>query len=65
MSNVVSTNPEVTNKQAQGNMGMGGVVNPYLKSSDWGWQIDPIGLRIALNELWERYQNLYSLLKMD
>lgn len=56
MSNVVSTNPEVTNKQAQGNMGMGGVVNPYLKSSDWGWQIDPIGLRIALNELWERYQ---------
>ena len=30
--------------------------NPYLKSSDWGWQYDPIGLRIALNELYDRYQ---------
>lgn len=30
--------------------------NPYLQVSDWGWQIDPVGLRIALNELYERYQ---------
>lgn len=30
--------------------------NPYLKSSEWGWQFDPIGLRIALNELYDRYQ---------
>ena len=22
--------------------------NPYLKSTDWGWQIDPLGLRVAL-----------------
>ena len=29
--------------------------NPYLKASDWGWQIDPIGLRYALNLLNERY----------
>lgn len=35
---------------------MGGVKNPYLKASDWGWQIDPTGLRIALNELYDRYQ---------
>ena len=23
--------------------------NPHLKASDWGWQIDPVGLRIILN----------------
>ena len=30
--------------------------NPYLKVSDWGWQIDPMGFRYTLNELWDRYQ---------
>lgn len=30
--------------------------NPYLKASEWGWQIDPLGLRIALNVLYDRYQ---------
>ncbi|KHF27673.1 Aryl-phospho-beta-D-glucosidase BglH [Anoxybacillus sp. BCO1] len=35
---------------------IGGVKNPFLKASDWGWEIDPIGLRIALNELYDRYQ---------
>ena len=30
--------------------------NPYLKISDWGWQIDPVGLRISLNNLYDRYQ---------
>lgn len=30
--------------------------NPYLIKSDWGWAIDPIGLRIALNNYYERYQ---------
>lgn len=29
--------------------------NPYLQASDWGWTIDPMGLRIALNELYDRY----------
>ena len=33
----------------------GGFKNPYLKSSDWGWQIDPVGLRYALNEAYDRY----------
>ncbi len=32
-----------------------GQSNPFLKASDWGWTIDPIGLRITLNELYERY----------
>lgn len=35
---------------------LGGVRNPFLKASEWGWQIDPVGLRIALNELYNRYQ---------
>ncbi|WEV39705.1 6-phospho-beta-glucosidase [Lactobacillus sp. ESL0684] len=54
MSSVV----DVTNQDAEtvnGNL-MGGVKNPFLKSSDWGWQIDPTGLRIALNQLSDRYQ---------
>ncbi len=36
-------------------MSMGGR-NPDLKSTDWGWQIDPEGLRIALNQIYDRYQ---------
>ena len=35
---------------------MGGEQNPYLKSTPWGWPIDPLGLRICLNELYDRYQ---------
>ncbi|MDH6366631.1 MULTISPECIES: family 1 glycosylhydrolase [unclassified Breznakia] len=33
-----------------------GVKNPYLDSSEWGWQVDPIGLRITLEKLYDRYQ---------
>lgn len=32
------------------------VANPNLKVTDWGFQIDPIGLRIAINEVWDRYK---------
>ncbi len=53
MSSVVSADPKVI-EDAKGNF-MGGVKNPYLKASDWGWQIDPVGLRFACNELWDRY----------
>jgi 6-phospho-beta-glucosidase len=41
--------------KANGNM-MGGVPNPYLKASEWGWQIDPQGLRYVLNMFWDRWQ---------
>ncbi|MDE7193087.1 MAG: 6-phospho-beta-glucosidase [Oscillospiraceae bacterium] len=34
----------------------GSVPNPYVERSEWGWQIDPIGLRYALNIMCERYQ---------
>ena len=30
--------------------------NPYVKASDWGWQIDPVGLRYSLNVMYERYE---------
>lgn len=33
-----------------------GVKNPYLSSSEWGWQTDPTGLRISLVELYDRYR---------
>ncbi|SDC39186.1 6-phospho-beta-glucosidase [Terribacillus halophilus] len=33
-----------------------GVKNPYLPATDWGWQIDPIGLKISLLELYDRYR---------
>ena len=32
------------------------VPNPFVKASDWGWQIDPVGLRYSLNILYGRYQ---------
>ena len=32
------------------------VKNPYVKASDWGWQIDPVGLRYSLATLYERYE---------
>lgn len=32
-----------------------GIKNPYLPKTEWGWQIDPIGLRISLIELYDRY----------
>lgn len=53
------TNAVKANVVAEGN-GLdgfpGSVNNPFVKKSDWGWQIDPVGLRYALNLLYERYQ---------
>ena len=54
MSNCESADPNTA--QAEGGNLVGGCKNPYLKASDWGWQIDPKGLRYTLNELYDRYQ---------
>ncbi len=52
MSNCITTHTD-------GEMGEGNIIfgfkNPYLASSDWGWQIDPTGLRYTLNEIYSRY----------
>lgn len=53
-SRIVSTDPKVTEK-TEGNI-FASVKNPYLEESEWGWQIDPLGLRITLNSLYDRYQ---------
>lgn len=42
-------------QQAAGNI-IPGVANPYLSGSEWGWQIDPQGLRYLLNQYYDRYQ---------
>ena len=41
--------------QAKGNV-VAGVQNPYLPSSEWGWQVDPLGLRLTMRLLYDRYQ---------
>lgn len=53
MSNCVSCDP--TAEKTDGNIASG-LKNPYLKASDWGWQIDPKGLRYTLNEIYDRYR---------
>ncbi|MDR1362752.1 MAG: 6-phospho-beta-glucosidase [Spirochaetaceae bacterium] len=54
-TSAVSTDPAVAENKGSGNL-FGGIKNPHLKSSEWGWQIDPLGLRITLNFLYDRYQ---------
>ena len=44
-----------TTEESAGNI-IGGVPNPTLAASEWGWQIDPVGLRIILNTYWDRWQ---------
>ena len=55
-SRCVSADPEINKQNAKGNAVFSAVKNPYLKDSDWGWQIDPLGLRITCNTLYDRYQ---------
>ncbi|MBQ6334243.1 MAG: 6-phospho-beta-glucosidase [Erysipelotrichaceae bacterium] len=55
-SRCTSADPEIIKNHARGNAVFAAVVNPYLKASDWGWQIDPLGLRITMNTLYDRYQ---------
>lgn len=42
-------------KTGKGNVILG-VKNPYLPENAWGWQMDPLGLRIKLNQLWDKYK---------
>lgn len=52
MSTVSTTDPSA--ERAQGNQTLA-YKNPYLEASEWGWAIDPLGLRISLCKLYERY----------
>lgn len=53
-SRVSTTDPKLLDQTA-GNI-FASVKNPYLEASEWGWQIDPLGLRITMNDLYDRYQ---------
>lgn len=55
MSTAASAHPERYDV-VQGNLLTNGVKNPYLATSEWGWQIDPVNLRTTLNQLYDRYQ---------
>lgn len=50
-----ATADESKHKKARGNIASA-IKNPYLSISEWGYQIDPKGLRILLNQLYDRYQ---------
>ena len=53
-SNCVTTH--VDGQEATGNLNFMGKKNPYLKESDWGWAIDPKGLKFFMHEIYDRYQ---------
>ncbi|QIK57603.1 family 1 glycosylhydrolase [Erysipelothrix sp. HDW6A] len=54
MSSVVNEE-NLGDEKTIGNFSMG-EPNPNLETSEWGWQVDPVGLRIYLNKLYDRYQ---------
>jgi len=54
-SSLCETADESKKAGHQGNI-FGGATNPMLETSEWGWTIDPQGLRIVLNDYWERWQ---------
>lgn len=54
VSSCATADPE-KKKLGAGNI-FAGVPNPYLEASEWGWQIDPQGLRYMLNLFYDRYQ---------
>ncbi|MDG4963918.1 6-phospho-beta-glucosidase [Lactococcus lactis] len=53
-SRTVSADPDKY-KSATGNL-FPSIKNENLPSTEWGWQIDPLGLRNSLNQLYDRYQ---------
>ncbi|WP_055665122.1 6-phospho-beta-glucosidase [Desnuesiella massiliensis] len=53
-SRLTSADPKV-NAETAGNV-FKTLRNPHLKASEWGWQIDPLGLRITINSLYDRYE---------
>lgn len=56
MSRAVTTLSEVEGANVPFVEGAKNVSNPNVKASDWGWQIDPVGLRYTLNAVYERYE---------
>lgn len=55
MSGTVSTDMTIEGMPNKDFKGTQMVRNPYIESSDWGWPIDPVGLRYILNTVYQRY----------
>lgn len=56
MSNAVKFDVKKDVKESTDGSSPNSVANPYVEKSEWGWQIDPVGLRYALVTLYERYE---------
>lgn len=54
-SRLIGTSEEAKKNVADGNA-VTTLRNPYLDITAWGRQIDPVGLRITMNDLYDRYQ---------
>lgn len=54
-SSLVTEDSKKDSDTASGNV-IFGIKNPYLKTTKWGWQIDPVGLRLSLRFLYSRYK---------
>ncbi|WP_066026265.1 6-phospho-beta-glucosidase [Enterococcus mundtii] len=55
MSGTITTLPDVEGRQTEDIPSAKLVKNPYITASDWGWPIDPVGLRYVLNTVYQRY----------
>ena len=54
-SSLVTEDSKKASDKSSGNV-VFGIKNPYLKATKWGWEIDPLGLRMSLRFLYMRYQ---------
>ena len=54
-SRMCSSDPADYEAMSAGNV-FATLSNPYLTKTEWGWQIDPVGFRITLNQMYDRYQ---------
>lgn len=56
MTNAVKADAKKDTTKSTDGSSSNSVPNPYVKASEWGWQIDPVGLRYALVTMYERYE---------
>lgn len=55
MSTAVTTLPDIDGEAVRDHPNAKVVSNPHVQANDWGWQIDPEGLRYTLNAVYQRY----------
>ena len=55
-SSRLESGDDEVNKHKEAGNAFASLKNPYLEASNWGWQIDPVGLRVTMNQIYDRYQ---------